>query len=127
MPQGWTPDGNPQQTITPKGLDLRTTTGPSAYQIESPAFTLAPGRYDVAVAGRVFEGGLEIGVLDTGKNAWITTQEFWDGEPFATSKRMTARFSLSSQQRVRIILANWAPRARSSEWLVHQVDLIKLP
>jgi hypothetical protein len=126
-PQGWTPDGNPQQTITPRGLDLRTTTGPSAYQLESPTLPLAPGHYAVAVGGRVFDGGLEVGVLDNGKNAWITTQHFWGGQRFAASTRLAARFTLRSRTNVRVILSNWAPRARSSEWLVRQVDLIKLP
>jgi hypothetical protein len=126
-PQGWSPDGNPQQTITPMGLDLRTTTGRSAYQLESPTFALSPGRYDVAVGGRVFDGGIEVGVLNNGKNAWITTQHFWNGQRYATSNRMTASFELRSATNVRIILSNWAPRARSSEWLVRQVDLIKRP
>jgi hypothetical protein len=125
--RGWTPDGNPQLTVTPNGLDVRTTPGKSAYQIESPVLSLPSGRYAVAVGGRVLSGGLEVGVLDDTKDVWITTTHFWDGQRFDPSKRLTAPFEVASRMNVRIILSNWAPGARSSEWLVRQVDLIKLP
>jgi hypothetical protein len=126
-PQGWSPVGSPEQTITPKGLDLRTTPAASAYQLTSQAMQLEPGRYALAVGGRVLDGGIELGVLDNRKNAWITTRDFWSGQRFGPSLRMTDPFRLRTRTSVRFLLANWAARNRSSEWLVHGVDLIKLP
>ena len=125
-PQGWAPDGNPKQSITPKGLDLRTTPPPSAYQLKSLPLSLAPGRYAVAVDGRVLGGGIEVGVLDNTKNTWITTQHFWQEQHFVPSQRMAASFALRARTKVRFILSNWAPHAGSSEWIVNEVDLIKL-
>jgi hypothetical protein len=125
-PQGWSPVGTPQQAITSRGLDLRTSTEPSGYQLGSQTLALRPGRYAVAVAGRVLDGGLEIGVLDAAKNSWITTQHFWDGQPFAAARRMTASFSVAAKTKVRLLLSNWAPSPRASEWLVREVDLIRL-
>lgn len=124
---GWALDGSPKERSTSKGLDIRTTPGPFAYQVTSPTVSLTAGHYAVALDGRVLEGGIEIGVLDNVRNAGITTQHFWDGQQVSASRRMAASFTLRARATVRVILSNWAASARSSEWLVRRVELIRLP
>jgi hypothetical protein len=126
-PQGWDVVGNPQQTITPTGLDIRTTLDPSAYQLGSEPFSLPAGRYAMSVSGRVLAGGVEVGVLDDETNSWLVTQHFWSGQRFGSAQRMVATVTLSKKTRVRLLLANWAPKKASSEWIVAQIDLVKLP
>jgi len=126
VPRGWSASGSPVLSNAAPGLRLVTTAPVSAYQLQSDTLTLLPGRYTAEVAGRVAAGGLELGVLDVKRNAWIVTRHFWHGQQF-DGRAMTATVTLPRATAVQLILSNWAPRPAASTWIVDRVSFVRLP
>lgn len=126
LPHGWKTDGNVEETPDAGRLGIVTTTQRFAYQLVSAPRQLPAGRYAVSVEGRILDGGLELGVLDATRNVWITTRNFYDRQQTADGKTMAATATLTAPTRVQIVLANWAPWARSSQWSLERVRLVRL-
>jgi hypothetical protein len=113
-------------TASSTGVRVDTNKGQYQYQLLSPVFHLSPGRYEVRLRGRVLSGGLELGVLDAAASTWINTTNFWSGQAWARGGLMTNDFDLEKKQVVQVILTNFASSAKSSRWLLRQIDVVRL-
>jgi hypothetical protein len=126
-PDPWYPPVQIGQTAAPGALKIVTTTERSGYQLETTPFLLGPGRYAVSVDATVQYGGLELGVLDDARDAWIRTERFWSGQHPGPGREMAAVVTLHEPTQVRLILSNWAPTPTASEWTLRRVELLRLP
>lgn len=108
------------------GGQTTVTTRPSVgeYQLWSAPRVLRSGIYEIVVDGSVLAGGLSLGAIDVGTQAWIAQRNYWSGEPFADGK-MTTRLALDAATNVQIILANWASTAHASRWRIKDVRLVR--
>jgi hypothetical protein len=120
LPAGWS--GSDLQ----KGGVLVTAARQSWWELVSPKLDLAPGRYELSVAGRVLRGGLQLGINDVDRQEWIAQRGYWHKQRFAAGRRMAARFAVAKKTTVTIILQTWVPSDVSSRWLIRQIDLIRL-
>jgi hypothetical protein len=98
------------------GLVVKTSTLASGYQIGSSPARYTKGKYVAVVRGRVLRGGMTIGVLNDTTDRWIALTPY--ATPIGTKDpvQMSVAFSLPAQTRIRVMLTNWAPNARSSVW-----------
>lgn len=107
------------------GLAVVTSSGRSAYQLLSPPVRLAPGAYEVEVAGRIVEGGLQLGVLDVKADRWLANGFYWHGQDVRRRGVMVAPFVEPERATtVRVVLVNWAPTDRASTWVVERVRIV---
>lgn len=120
----WNRVGAVRLLPTPEGLMVRTTNGKFAYQLQSSDERLTPGHYKLVVAGKVLMGGLTLGVLDTARDAWIRTVNYWSGAIPGGDDLMGVDFNLTETMIVRIVVANWNLRSESSSWLLRDVTVI---
>jgi hypothetical protein len=102
------------------GAIVRTTATVNGYQFASADHQLRPGNYVAVVRGRVIRGGMQLGVLNTATDHWITTQNFGQ-EP--TAALLPAAFSIAHPTPVELILANLSPRARASHWSLNAAGI----
>ena len=65
---------------------------------------------------------MTVGIVDASRDRWLGTGNFWSGQQF-DGRAMGVAFRIFEPTRVRIILANWAPGAYSSSWLLSAVGL----
>lgn len=127
LPPGWTPESKVQRTRRAQGLAIVTNPQRFAYQLLAPSLRLPPGRYAAVVDGRIADGGLEIGILDVKRNAWIETSNFYDHERPTAGRKLATTATLAAPTRVQVVLSNWAPWTRSSQWFLEHVRLVRLP
>lgn len=128
VPGDWqTGNGAEVRVTAGAGLSVRTNPAPSSYQLIGPVVELQPGSYTAIVDAQISKGGLEVGVLDSKSDRWLTTTHFWSDQRDALGARglIGAAFTLSEPLPVRIILANWASGSSSSRWVVRSVRLLK--
>lgn len=127
IPADWGHLRGTRITAQEDGVAIRTNRSRSSYQIWSPDVELAPGIYEVRIAGAVLAGGLELGVLDVPSDKWTVTAHFWSGqrEDFANSE-MAANFTVAGKKAIRIILSNFSPKSGSSFWNLRRVTLYRL-
>ena len=102
-------------------MEVTTTTGRSDYQLTGPTVLLSPGTYELRADVAVSDGGIELGVLDADKNAWLNTSRYWSGQQGSGSRDLVVPFELSKPLRVQPILSNWQFRAAPSTWRVRRV------
>jgi hypothetical protein len=122
LPEGWKDLGRSRVRPIGGGMSVLTSQLPQGYQLESPVRTLDPGSYEAIVNGRVRVGGMTVGVVDASRDRWLGTGNFWSGQQF-DGRAMGVAFRIFEPTPVRIILANWAPGAYSSSWLVSAIGL----
>jgi hypothetical protein len=106
------------------GLGLTTTTPRFGYQLIGPTVTLPAGTYSAVLHGAVLDGGLDLGVLDSSKNAWIAQTGYFETQKFG-GRVMATDFTLTESTKVELILANWRPHDDSSRWRVETVELAR--
>ena len=126
LPAGWTTQDDVSATPSPNGLVVLTNRKPLDYQLLGPELELKAGRYAALVSGKVERGGLYVGVLDTEADKWLVTSYYWDGQDFG-DRSMVAPFELSAPKRVQVILSNWSPSERRSEWTLRSAGVLKTP
>lgn len=105
-------------------LQVTTNDEPLDYQMQSPLFTLEPGRYVAAIDGQVVSGGLYVGVFDANAARWLDTKYYWSGQS-QDGRLLVALVDLPLRTNVRVILSNWAPDRRPSEWLVRGARVVR--
>jgi hypothetical protein len=120
-PSGWSGDA------TAHGASFTTTSRPWSYELVGPKVQLPAGRYAVYARGRVLAGGLDLGVLDADKNAWLEQRFYWSAQRarFANGW-MTTPFELTAATSVQVILSNWVPSAQQSRWRLGEIRLVRL-
>ncbi|MHB8656946.1 MAG: hypothetical protein ACYC91_03180 [Solirubrobacteraceae bacterium] len=109
------------------GTMVQTLPGPALYAVESPVVRLRRGTYTAVLEGRVLKGGLTLGVLNEDTQSWITTSNFWYGEPGFMREDMQARFTLPDRQAVRLVLANFRVRSLPSLWILRGARIVRMP
>ncbi len=107
-------------------LDAQTGVSPFGYQFVSPAYDLLPGRYLVLVSGRVMSGGLELGVLDTARDRWVTTVNYTAQSTGNRPSVMGAPIQITRPLKSAVVLANMQPAGGSSRWTLCAVTIRKL-
>lgn len=126
MPDGWAKSSSAAQlTAADGGVRVVTDQVPSQFQLNSSELDLAPGTYTATVDGRVDAGGLGLSVLLVGKAKFLGTSLFWYGQRGFDARRMSARFTLTEQTKVEIVLWNWRQQPASSRWLIRSAALVK--
>jgi hypothetical protein len=111
------------------GLVVFTTARPWSYQLVSPVLDLHPGAYGVVVEGELQSGGLDLGVVDVTKRAFLV-QSLYSAQQKNSpinfgNGRMFAKFTLASDARIEFVFSNWAPEATSSRWRLETVSLVR--
>lgn len=129
VPHGWSSSPGTTTAAGDSGgsLVISTTTDPSGYQLSGPAVRLSPGRYALVVQANVSAGGMQPGILDVRKDAWVAESLFWSGQWWmgSESKALGMRFTLAKATEIRPILANWAPDQTASHWTVKRVAILR--
>lgn len=123
VPKGWEIPERARLRPADGKMSVTTSQLAGGYQLISPERTLDPGSYEAVVNGSVRLGGITVGVVDAAQDRWLGTSNYWSGQPFTHGKAMAASFRIFEPTRVRIILANWAPAAIPSSWLLTSVGL----
>ena len=127
LPAGWSIDDRAVKVVGAGiGLDVRTGTAPTGYQLVSPPLRLAEGTYAVVIEGAVRSGGVLIGVQDVAAQKWIATSYYRDGQAFDSGGRMAVIFTLSYTTSLNVILANSRPSTGSSEWHLERIEVGEL-
>ncbi len=124
LPESWTTVGPVAIDRRADGIEVRTTPAKFAYELQSSDELLAPGHYELVVAGRIRSGGATLGILDMGRNAWIRSANYWSGIDSTEGDLMGFDFTTSYPVTVRIVLSNWNLRSQSSSWLLRGVQLM---
>jgi hypothetical protein len=122
LPRKWSIQ-NKGLTHVPGASRVRTLRSPFSYELVAPPLQLSPGAYTVLVNGRVDEGGLSIGMVDTTRNRFISQSLYWYGQRGFDRALMSASFAIASTTRVQIVLSNWAPEPFRSTWTLRSVTL----
>ena len=71
-------------------------------------------------------GGVDIGILDTGRDTWLSQREYWFRQRGFDRSWMTTPFVLSVATKVQVILSNWVPTAESSRWRLQDMRLVRV-
>ena len=121
LAKDWTPTDGVALANGGEAVEVTTTTGRSDYQLTGPTVLLSPGTYELRADVAVSDGGIELGVLDADKNAWLNTSRYWSGQQGFGSRDLVVPFELSKPLRVQPILSNWQFRAAPSTWRVRRV------
>lgn len=119
LPRGWS-SLTPALRPSLAGLGITTTEKGSGYQLEAPPVRLAPGSYLAAVRGRVEEGGLQLGVLDS-DDQWLNTTQFRSERLPPRPVTMTTAFTVSDREKVTVVLANFSNESLPSRWMIESV------
>lgn len=127
VPAGWTGDAAAAAGAA-RGGAFETSTPQWAYELVGPRVELQPGRYAVYASGRVLSGGLDLGVLDAGRRAWIEQRVYWYGQhaQFANAW-METPFTVPTTTSIQVILSNWVPKSQPSRWQLGEVRVVRLP
>ena len=127
LPPEWS--GDAANAARAAGGGAFATTAPQwAYELVGPRVELQPGRYAVYARGRVLAGGLDLGVLDADKNAWLEQRTYWSGQRAQFAKGWLATpFSVQTATSVEVVFSNWVPKAQPSRWQLGDVRLVRLP
>jgi len=125
LPSGWQTAGGARVSQGAGGVGVKTTTLSSAYQLVSPPLSLPPGRYTVALDGGIRAGGMSVGLLDAGRNAWVKTAEFFGRCPALPKTVMALTGVPTTGQPVKIILANYDPSDEGSSWIVRHLTIYR--
>jgi len=123
LPAGWSAEPGTDYRSTEDGLRLGTNGGRRTYQFRSPVIQLPPGSFEVAAEMQVRSGGVDLSLLDVGRNEFVASTLH---SARATRRRRVAigdRFTTSRPTRVRVILSNWAGVALPSTWQVDSVGI----
>ena len=80
LAKDWTPTDGVALANGGEAVEVTTTTGRSDYQLTGPTVLLSPGTYELRADVAVSDGGIELGVLDADKNAWLNTSRYWSGQ-----------------------------------------------
>ena len=102
-------------------LEITTTTGHSEYQLTGPVLLLSAGAYELRADVTVAEGGLELGVLNSDADTWLSTARYWYGQPGFGSHDLVVPFELTKPLRVQPILSNWRFQSGWSWWSVKRI------
>lgn len=121
LPEDWAPDSAAGTEPTPEGLKVVTNNGRFDYQLLSTIVRLPAGSYEVRARIEVLSGGVELGALDAGENAWLKTTHYWQGQRGNGTRDLSSPFTLSTPTDMRVILANWHARPRESTWIIRRV------
>jgi hypothetical protein len=74
-------------------------------QIAAGPVTLAPGRYRAALGGGVYQGGLDLQVVDAHSGDVLAARHFISGRP-VPSGQLTVPFALRASTDVELVVAN---------------------
>lgn len=129
QPPEWTVAKGTQVSKDRNGWAVQTTRQRWSYQLLSPRLALHPGAYAVLLEGEVRAGGLDVGVVDVARNAFIVQNLHSARQRDSTTNfhngRMFARFELASNSRIQVVLANWTRTDASSRWRLGLVSLVR--
>ena len=125
VPSGWRAETGVFARPAGRGLSVDTTALPNGYQLSSGVRRLPAGTYTLYLDGRVTDGGLLLGALDVAAQAWKNTAGHAAGQEEFDAKRMNLTFVLDRPTDIELILANWAPKPRSSRWELRHAELVK--
>ena len=121
IPAGWTPIEGVATEAVADGLEISTTPGRSEYQLVGPVVLLSAGKYDLRADVTVGEGGLELGILDTDADAWLSKAKYWYGQEGFATQDLVATFVLEKPLRLRPVVSNWRHQTGTSWWLVRNI------
>ena len=121
-PSGWT--GATLDALAAGG-PVTTSKRQWNYELVSPSLTLPAGNYRALLDGRVVRGGLDLGVLNAEKSAWISQTFYWHGQRFPPGLWMATPFQLTETTRIEIVFSNWVPWDKSSRWTLHELRLVR--
>ncbi len=124
VPEGWSGDAR-DAAASANGGAFRTTRPQWSYQLVSPEVTLAPGSYTAFMQGRVLRGGVDLGVLDARQDAWIEQRFYWFGQVGFDRRWMATPFRVERKGPVKVILSNWVPEDRVSEWQIGEIQIVR--
>ena len=120
-------------SVDPPGggiLKVTTTDQKESYAVKLAPRRLEPGRYALILRGRVDFGGLHLGGLDAGVNAWISVSSYSFDQPGMGQKPMVVMLDLAHPTLVQPILANWNPLDGKpngrSRWRLRDLTVVRL-
>jgi hypothetical protein len=123
LPDGWT--GSSAEAVrSARERPITTSAHQWAYELVSPDQDLSAGSYTIYLRGEVLAGGLDLGVLDVDANVWVSQRTYWSGQKGFDRAWMATPFTLDEPRKVRIVLSNWVPDARSSRWRLRELRLV---
>ena len=113
------------------GVDVVTNRQSNDYQAVSPAVELDPGTYGVIVRGAVRSGGFALQVLDVKKQQFVVANYYSADQRRSSTNfdnaTMFAKFSLASNAKIQLVLANFSPGRTASRWRLQSVSLVRQP
>ncbi len=99
LAKDWTPTDGVALANGGEAVEVTTTTGRSDYQLTGPTVLLSPGTYELRADVAVSDGGIELGVLDADKNAWLNTSRYWSGQQGFGSETSSSRSTVEATPR----------------------------
>jgi hypothetical protein len=96
-------------------------------QMASGKLRLQRGTYVVLADGIPERGGLEFAAWNPAQQALLSHDYYWSGQVGFSSKHMQTQFSLTQSATIQLLVADWEPQLTLSRWLLHSVEIVRLP
>jgi hypothetical protein len=126
LPRGWEASSGTRVESGSEGITFRTGLN-SDIQLHSPPMRLPRGTYRVLIEGGVSSGGLQAGA-EAGRGRDCSSAAYFDAKSTTPPRSsLPVLFTADPRRPVRIVLANWADRSRSSLWHLRQVRVLSIP